>query len=80
MNLFEASEIKQEVYDFLMELVGASDKIDYCANCPYLRYEEDTGAYDCEFGGDIESCVHSPSNEIQSVAERFWEVVTTCKP
>lgn len=78
--MFEANETKQEVYEFLMELVTTSDKINYCGNCPLLRYEEDTGAYDCEYGGDVESCEYSPSDDIQKVADRFWESVLVNKP
>ena len=80
MNLFEATETKQEVYEYLMELAACSDKIGYCEDCPHLHYEEDTGAYDCEYGGDVESCEYSPSDEIQRVAERFWEAIVSCKP
>lgn len=80
MNLFEAKEVQQEVYDFLEELTATSEKVDYCGGCPLLRYEEDTGAYDCEYGGDVESCEYSPSSEIQRIAERFWEVIMSCKP
>lgn len=78
--MFEAKEVQQEVYEFLMEFAATSDKVGYCDNCPLLHYESDTGAYDCEYGGDVESCEHSPSNEIQRLAEKYWEVVTYCKP
>lgn len=80
MNLFEAAETEREVYDYLMELAATSERINYCGNCPLLRYEEDTGAHDCEYGGDVESCEYSPSSDIQKVAERFWDSIMVNKP
>lgn len=78
--MFDGSNIQQDVYDFLLEYATTSDNVNYCDNCPYLRHEEDTGAYDCEYGGDIESCEYSPSDEIQRIAEKFREAIVTCKP
>ncbi len=75
-----AEAFKQDTYDYLMEQVQCDPHIDFCHGCPYLRHEEDTGAYDCEFGGDIESCAYSPSVELQAIADEIYAIVSSARP
>ncbi len=78
--MYSAKELEQEVYELLQEYVATSEHVNYCGNCPLLTHDDDTDAYDCEYGGDIEGCEYSPSVELQRIATSVWEAVMNCKP
>lgn len=58
--MFDAENFESEIYSSVMDCLDG-----YCDRCDEMRYESDTGAWDCPYGGDIESCEHSPSEVMQ---------------